>query len=130
MSEPIPCAHDICTRPAIVRQKLATGWANLCLFHYKYHADEVGRAFAEKMGFKTGEDSRHWALERLGSIGKPSFDSIVTRWRGILSDPEAPPIARSMAAEALNNLKVKPLQREPGQDDEEMQATQSVAHSA
>lgn len=34
----VPCAHEACHQPALVRFKVDTGWANLCELHYAYHA--------------------------------------------------------------------------------------------
>lgn len=32
---PIPCAYDGCARPSICRVHVATGWLDVCLWHYE-----------------------------------------------------------------------------------------------
>jgi len=66
----VPCAHDVCTDPAIIRQKLASGWANLCRHHHDFHHLRQAQAFCKAKGLETVAQKQAWIKERAGSLGK------------------------------------------------------------
>jgi len=66
----VPCAHDICTTPAITRQHLPSGWANLCRKHYEQHHQAHANDFCSEHRLTTAEDKQAWIAARIGKVGK------------------------------------------------------------
>lgn len=72
-SEPrpsVPCAHDLCPQPALVRVKLEQGWANLCRKHYEYHAQRQANEFCIANGLETLEQKRAYCMEKSKMFGQ------------------------------------------------------------
>lgn len=82
----IDCAHAGCRKPAVIRQKIETGWAKLCYDHYAehHHAEATQRVHA--MGLTSVAECREWlkmnklrdfrvirAPEKVGLPGEPGF---------------------------------------------------------
>lgn len=70
MSQPVRCAHDICTKTAVTRLPLKTGWANLCLVHYERHIQEGADEFCRDNGLVTVEQKIAYCKAKIGGIGK------------------------------------------------------------
>lgn len=104
----IDCAYDRCDSHAVCRVRKPTGWANLCDFHYSNDNVRESIFYCQKHGldttekriahcralFKAPRDSRAWLKNAKSEIAKRYRDEV---------------------------LKVAPVEREPGQDDEEIE---------
>ena len=60
------CAYAGCDTTPIVRQKLSTGWANLCRKHYDAQAQERADAYCLENGLDTTEKKIAFCKEKLG----------------------------------------------------------------
>jgi hypothetical protein len=65
----LPCAHDLCPNPAMVRLKLEHGWVCLCRHHYDFHAQRQANEFCAKNGLLTLEQKRGYCLEKARAFG-------------------------------------------------------------
>ena len=90
--ELVACASDLCPRPATIRQKMQTGWANFCVECYKK---------------KHQENSEKWCVEN-----------------GLLTTEQKIEFCRATAKKWGLRLPRNwgQVEREPGQDDEELAA--------
>lgn len=51
----IACAHEGCSEPAMVSNKLKTGWATLCKNHYMFHTQREANDFCKANDLLTRE---------------------------------------------------------------------------
>lgn len=66
----INCAHETCTKPAIVKLKTETGWVKLCESHYTAHFQEPAEQTCVKLGLLTPGMCREWLRANVGRIGR------------------------------------------------------------
>lgn len=95
------CAHaPACTKNATIREKTPTGWAAFCEDHYvAYHHALSAKRVREELGLHTVEEMKTY-IRHLLRNPKPGSALAVLKNRGVFSG----------------------LEREPGQDDEEIAA--------
>lgn len=48
-----PCAHDGCTKPALLRRKINKVMVNLCRSHDDFHVSQEAKEFCKSKGFTT-----------------------------------------------------------------------------
>lgn len=116
---PAPCAHDICQYPAIVRHQLKTGMANLCRNHYDMHTLQEAKDYCREQGLDTPEKLRQFCRDGFKRLASGQRNSPMDHWRNVLKTPGLPMATYDAAREVLG---AKLVVREPGQDDEEMEA--------
>ena len=95
----VECAYGGCPHDATIRLQTPTGWANVCNGHYHMRISADAHAFTKAHGLQTVDQMRAFIKgKNIGARGK-------------------------MHGDFLNaHLRNKPAEREPGQDDEELEA--------
>ena len=89
----IDCAHaPQCGHSAMIREKLTTGWANLCIHHYLEHIER--------------ERNARWI-----AAGRPTKEQSLAKMKGLF--------LKGMGGDGYAARVSKRVEREPGMDDEE-----------
>lgn len=57
--EHIPCAYMACDVSAIIRERMPTGWASLCLQHYEAHYRDQAEKRMVELGLYRQPDEAH-----------------------------------------------------------------------
>ena len=61
----INCAYADCLKPAIMRERTATGWSNLCHHHMTRHHHDRAEKYCASRGLMTTGQKRAYALNLL-----------------------------------------------------------------
>ena len=86
---PLPivnCAHQDCIKPAIMREKTATGWANLCHFHMMQRSHDRAEKYCSDRGLDTLQKKKDFI--RQCGLGKLVMKQIETAEREPGQDDE------------------------------------------
>ena len=67
----VDCAHEGCRTPAILRERLPTGWANLCEFHWLQNATKRADENCKARGLHTLAQRKAFCRQILGSRMPP-----------------------------------------------------------
>jgi hypothetical protein len=124
-TDPAPvvrCAHDVCSQPAKVRYRVNGALVNLCLRHYASHTGDEAKEFCRQQGLETTDQRRAFCVAGFKALSKGVRKTPIAHWQGVLQTTGLPESTYETARKCLEKIGYRHVEREPGQDDEEMAA--------
>ena len=116
----VQCAHDGCSESAVLRKKLPTGWAKLCVTHDTFHARQELKAWRESKGIYSPEKMSEYVKRNAGQMN-------FTRWAQDIGQHTVDLLMKFGASSQLDklrlagavndNFRVRVKERVPGEDD-------------